>query len=128
MENENEGETYQSQPARKSLSWMSQPWRRLTKKPSKDTGESSSSGPVQQPDNIEPTPPKRPKWASPCEETENWSENVIEFYRHGDAEFCFLSLFEAGVRIDKGFWATLLGHKNYGSLSPRVKLLYFGIF
>ncbi|KAL8259894.1 hypothetical protein R6Q59_027847 [Mikania micrantha] len=112
---------YYSQPAPKSSAWILNKFR---SRPS-NTGPSSSNNEI--PPQI-PNPPKNPtvdnnlsgrksSWAIPDDECDNWSEDVIEFLKHGDTPFCYSVVFFRDVKLDKLFWGTLLGERNYGRLN-----------
>ncbi|KAL8215355.1 hypothetical protein R6Q57_004804 [Mikania cordata] len=99
---------YYSQPALKSSAWILNKFR---SRPS-NTGPSSSNNEI--PPEI-PNPPKNPtvdnnlsgrkrSWAIPDNECDNWSEDVIEFLKHGDTPFCYSAVFFRDVKLDKLFW------------------------
>ncbi|KAL8225143.1 hypothetical protein R6Q57_017700 [Mikania cordata] len=94
-------------PASKSSAWILNKFR---SRPS-NTGPSSNN---EIPPEI-PNPPKNPtvdnnlsgrkrSWAIPDDECDNWSEDVIEFLKHGDTPFCYSAVFFRDVKLDKLFW------------------------
>ncbi|KAL8248645.1 hypothetical protein R6Q59_005513 [Mikania micrantha] len=101
---------YFSQPTDKPSKWILSKWRTL-----KSNTEGSSdhhhenAGPVNE-------PVKKRKWAIPDDESDNWSNDVVEFYQNGDSTYCYSAVFFKNERLDKQFWGTLLGYGCNGNL------------
>ncbi|KAD5508260.1 hypothetical protein E3N88_15963 [Mikania micrantha] len=60
---------------------------------------------------------KKRKWAILDDESDNWSNNVVEFYQNGDSTYCYSAVFFKNEKLDKQFWGTLLGYGCNGNLS-----------
>ncbi|KAL8234266.1 hypothetical protein R6Q59_020366 [Mikania micrantha] len=123
---------YSSQPVKKTSSWVFQKWRR----PSKNVDSSTSSGhePPPQPDQMayihanQPTgfvPNRRSvhqqsvrKRAILDDESENWSDDVKEFFVNGDSPFCYSGVFNTPLQLDRRFWGTLLGYTCNRYMTP----------
>ncbi|KAL8268264.1 hypothetical protein R6Q59_002062, partial [Mikania micrantha] len=95
----------------KPSKWILSKWRTL-----KSNTEGSSDnhhenvGPV-----IEAV--KNRRWAIPDDESDNWSNAVVEFYQNGDSTYCYSAVFFKNEKLDKQFWGTLLGYGCNGNLS-----------
>ncbi|KAD7479928.1 hypothetical protein E3N88_03064 [Mikania micrantha] len=112
-------EEYHSQPAPKASKWIFQKWRRQPKETSENA---SSSNPPEDKtekiaDDLEEIPQKKRNWAIPNEDSNKWSQDVVEFYNNGDAPFCY-SIFFKDKKLDGDFWGTLLGYRCNGQLWP----------
>ncbi|KAD3641152.1 hypothetical protein R6Q59_027356 [Mikania micrantha] len=99
-----------SQPTDKPSKWILSKWRTL-----KSNTEGSSD---QNHQNAEPVnePVKKRKWAIPDDESDNWSNDVVEFYQNGDSTYCYSAVFFKNERLDTQFWGTLLGYSSNGNL------------
>ncbi|KAL8265673.1 hypothetical protein R6Q59_003017 [Mikania micrantha] len=70
--------------------------------------------------NVRPaTGVKKRQWAILDDESDNWSNDVLEFYNNGDSTFCYLAVFFTNEKLDKQFWGTLLGCYHNGHLSSK---------
>ncbi|KAD7477660.1 hypothetical protein E3N88_00796 [Mikania micrantha] len=112
-------EEYHSQPAPKASKWIFQKWRRQPKETSENA---SSSNPPEDKtektaEDLEEIPQKKRNWAIPNEDSNKWSQDVVEFYNNGDAPFCY-SIFFKDRKLDGDFWGTLLGYRCNGQLWP----------
>ncbi|KAD4584579.1 hypothetical protein E3N88_22180 [Mikania micrantha] len=74
-------------------------------------------------ENVEPVTEavKKRKWAIPDDESDNWSNDVVEFYQNDDSTYCYSTVFFKNEKLDKHFWGTLLGCGCNGNLSSNIK-------
>ena len=136
-------EQYNSQPIKKSSSWVPFKWRRLSLKQSASSSQDVLVFPPQNQREVESpkdviviptqnereTIERRKAFIFPCEDTYKWSQSADEFYNNGDASFCY-SRFFGDNPLDNDFWGTLLGYRSEGRLSPMVIFIWvsFGNF
>ncbi|KAL8242530.1 hypothetical protein R6Q59_012832 [Mikania micrantha] len=95
-------EEYHSQPTPKASKWIFQKWRRQPKEKSENASSSTLIQNTEQvclknphedkTEDVEEIPQQKRKWAIPNEDSNKWSQDVLEFYNNGDAPFCY-SLF-----------------------------------
>ncbi|KAD2393110.1 hypothetical protein R6Q59_012801 [Mikania micrantha] len=107
---------YSSQPTDKPSKWMLSKWKTL-----KSNTEGSSDHHLE---NVGPVTEavKKGKWAIPDNESDNWSNDVLEFYQNGDSTYCYSAVFFTTEKLDKQFWGTLLGYCCNGHLFSNVGL------
>ncbi|KAD2394326.1 hypothetical protein E3N88_41303 [Mikania micrantha] len=92
-------EEYHSQPTPKASKWIFQKWRRQPKEKSENASSSTLIQNTEQvclknphedkTEDVEEIPQQKRKWAIPNEDSNKWSQDVLEFYNNGDAPFCY---------------------------------------
>ncbi|KAD6119081.1 hypothetical protein E3N88_10352 [Mikania micrantha] len=122
--------TRRSQLVKKTSSWVFQKWRRTTKNVRSSTSAEQQQPPEQmayaradQPGSYIPNrrsihQQRVGKWVILDDESENWSNDVEEFFVNGDAPFCYSGVFNTPLQLDRRFWGTLLGYTCNEYLTP----------
>ncbi|KAL8239513.1 hypothetical protein R6Q59_016080 [Mikania micrantha] len=101
---------YFSQPTDKPSKWILSKWRTL-----ESNTEGSSDHHHENAGRVN-EPVKKRKWAILDDESDNWSNDVVEFYQNGNSTYCYSAVFFKNERLDKQFWGTLLGYGCNGNL------------
>ncbi|KAL8224914.1 hypothetical protein R6Q57_017471 [Mikania cordata] len=112
---------YFSQPTDNSSKWILSKWRTL-----KSNNEGSSDhhhgnvGPVTE-------AVKKRKWAILDDESDNWSNDVLEFYQNDDSTYCYSAVFFTSEKLDKQFWALLVNIRYWKVTRRLERTISFGM-